>query len=116
MVMDLWVYAFPVRKTTCNSHYIFDNSNYKLWWIFSRLQFLGDLATDDDTSWATDARATMKQRDRYQGSKESLGKETDALDPDEHCGVIALMLVPPASCCVGFIIFSMYTLKFVYEK
>jgi hypothetical protein len=72
--------------------------------------------TDDDPSWATDACATMKQMDRYKGRKESLGKETDALDPDEHCGVIALMLVPSDSCCVGFRIFSMYTLKFVYEK
>ena len=113
--MDLWVYAFRVRKMTCNPHYILDTSNYKLRWIFSHLPFLGDLATDDDPSWATDARATMKQRDRYKGSKESLGKETDALDPDEHFGVIALMLGPPASCCVCFI-FSMYTLKFVYEK
>jgi hypothetical protein len=45
-----------------------------------------------------------------------LGKEIDALDPDEHCGVIALMLGPPASFCVCIIIFSMYSLKFVYEK
>jgi hypothetical protein len=45
-----------------------------------------------------------------------LGKETDALDPDEHFGVIALMLGPPASFCVCIIIFSMYSLKFVYEK
>jgi hypothetical protein len=58
----------------------------------------------------------MKQRDRYKGNKESLGKEIDALDPDEHCGVIALMLGPPASFCVCIIIFSMYSLKFVYEK
>ena len=29
-----------------------------------------------------------------------MGKETDALDPDEHFDVIALMLEPPASCCV----------------
>jgi len=29
-----------------------------------------------------------------------LGKETDALDPDEHFDVIDLMLGPPASCCV----------------
>ena len=42
----------------------------------------------------------MKQTDRYKGRKESLGKETDALDPDEHFDVIALMLGPPASCCV----------------
>ena len=41
----------------------------------------------------------MKQRDRYKGKKESLGKETDILDPDEHLDVIALMLEPPASCC-----------------
>jgi hypothetical protein len=27
-------------------------------------------------------RATMKKRDRWKGRKESLGKETDALDPD----------------------------------
>jgi hypothetical protein len=42
----------------------------------------------------------MKQRDRCKGRKESLGKETDVLDPDEHFDVIALMLEPPASCCV----------------
>jgi len=29
-----------------------------------------------------------------------LGKETDALDPDEHFDVIALMLGPPTLCCV----------------
>jgi len=58
----------------------------------------------------------MKQRDRYEESKESLGKEADALDPDEHFGVIALMLGPPVSCCVCFRIFPMYTSKFVYEK
>jgi hypothetical protein len=57
--MVLWVYAFRVRKTTSN------------------LQFLGDLVTDDDTSWATDVRATMNQRDRCKGRKDSLGKETD---------------------------------------
>jgi hypothetical protein len=34
----------------------------------------------------------MKQRDRCKGRKESLGKETDVLDPDEHFDVIALML------------------------
>jgi hypothetical protein len=33
------------------------------------------------------------------GRKESLRKETDALDPDEHFDVIALMLGPPASYC-----------------
>jgi hypothetical protein len=33
-------------------------------------------------------------------AKGSLGKETDALDPDEHFDVIALMLGSPASCCV----------------
>ena len=43
----------------------------------------------------------MKQRGRSKGTKKSLGKETDALDPDEHFDVIALMLEPPASCCVG---------------
>ena len=37
-------------------------------------------------------RATMKKRDRWKGRKESLGKETDALDPDEHFDVIALLL------------------------
>jgi hypothetical protein len=42
----------------------------------------------------------MKQTDRCKGKKESLGKETDALDTDEHFDVIALMLEPPASCCV----------------
>jgi len=68
---------------------------YKLWWIISDLQFLGYLATDDNPSRATDARATMKQRDRCKGRK-----ETDALNPDEHFDVIALMLEPPASCCV----------------
>ena len=62
-VMSLWVYALRVRKTTCNPHCIFGTSNYKLWWMFSDLQFLGDLATDDDSSWATDTRTTMKQRD-----------------------------------------------------
>jgi hypothetical protein len=36
----------------------------------------------------------MKQMDRYKGRKESLGKETDALDPDEYFDVIALMLGP----------------------
>ena len=41
----------------------------------------------------------MKQRDRCKGRKESLGNETDALDPDEHVDVIALM-GPPASYCV----------------
>ena len=35
-----------------------------------------------------------------QGKKESLWKKTDALDLDEHLYVIALMLEPPASCCV----------------
>ena len=65
--------------------------NYKLWWIFSYLQLLGDLVTDDDSSWATDVRATMKQRDRCKGRKESLGKETDALDPDEHFNVILFL-------------------------
>ena len=52
------------------------------------------------TPRAIDARATMKQRDRCKGRKESLGKETDALDPDEHFDVNALMSEPPASCCV----------------
>jgi hypothetical protein len=33
------------------------------------------------------------------GRKESLRKETDVLDPDEHFDVIALMLGPPASYC-----------------
>ena len=42
----------------------------------------------------------MKQRDQCKGRKESLGKETDALDPDEHFDVTTLMLEPPASCCV----------------
>ena len=42
----------------------------------------------------------MKQRNQCKGRKESLGKETDALDPDEHFDVIPLMLGPPASCCV----------------
>jgi len=73
-VMGLLVYAFRVRKTTCNTHCIFGTSNYKLWWIFSDLQFLGDIATDDDPSWAIDASATMKQRDRCKGWKESLEK------------------------------------------
>ena len=41
----------------------------------------------------------MKQGNRCKGRKESLGKETDALDPDEHFDVIALMLGPLASCC-----------------
>ena len=41
----------------------------------------------------------MKQRNRCKGRNESLGKETDALDPDEHFDVIALMLGPPASYC-----------------
>jgi hypothetical protein len=80
--MGLWVYAFRVRKTTTN------------------LQFVGDLVTDDDTSWATDVRASMKQRDRCKGRKESLGKETDALDQDVHFDAIDLMLRPPVSCCV----------------
>jgi hypothetical protein len=62
-VMGLWVYALRVRKTTCNPHCIFGTSNYKLWWMFSDLQFLGYLATDDDSSWATDTRTTMQQRD-----------------------------------------------------
>jgi hypothetical protein len=48
------------------------------------LQFLGDLATDDDPSWATDDRATMKQRDRCKGRKESLWKETDTLESWAH--------------------------------
>ena len=47
----------------------------------------------------------MKHMNRCKGRKESLGKETDALDPDEYFDVIALMLGPPASCwaflCVG---------------
>ena len=42
----------------------------------------------------------MKQRDRCNGRKESLGKETDALDQDEHFDAIDLMLRPPVSCCV----------------
>jgi hypothetical protein len=64
---------------------------------------LGDLETDDDPSWATDARETMKQRDRGKGRK-----EIDALDPDEQFDVVALslMLEPPASCgvclCKGY--------------
>jgi hypothetical protein len=41
----------------------------------------------------------MKQKDGCKGRKESLGKETDALDPDEHLDVIALMLGSPGSCC-----------------
>jgi hypothetical protein len=84
----------------CNPHCIFGTNNYKLWWIISDLQFLGDLATDDHPSWATDDRATMKQRDRCKGKKESLWKETDTLDPDKHFDVTALMLELPASCCV----------------
>ena len=40
----------------------------------------------------------MKQGDRWKGRKESLRKETSALDPEEHFDVIALMLGPPASC------------------
>jgi hypothetical protein len=100
MVMSLWLHAFRFRKTTCNPHCIFGTSNYKLWWIISDLQFLCNHTTDDDPSWATDARATMKQTDRYKGRKESLGKETDALDPDEHFDVIALMLEPSSSCCM----------------
>ena len=48
----LWVYAFRVRKTTCNLHCIFCTSNYNMWWMLSDKQFLGDLATDDDPSWA----------------------------------------------------------------
>jgi hypothetical protein len=35
-----------------------------------------------------------------QGKRESLWKEADALDLDEHFDAIALMLEPPASCCV----------------
>ena len=68
-----------------------------MWWIISDQQLLGDLATDDDPSWATDARETMKQRDRGKGRK-----EIDALDPDEQFDVVALslMLEPPASCGV----------------
>jgi hypothetical protein len=65
--------------------------------------------SDESCILVEGARTTIKQRDRYKGSKESLGEETNALDPDEHFGVIALMLGPPASCCVCFIIFSMYT-------
>ena len=43
----------------------------------------------------------MKQRDRCKGRKESLGKETDALDPDEHFDAVTLMLGSPALClCV----------------
>ena len=42
----------------------------------------------------------MKQRDRCKGRKESLGKETDALDTDVHFDAIALMLGPPVSSCV----------------
>ena len=38
------------------------------WWIINDQQFLGD------PSWATDARATMKQTDRCKGRKESLEK------------------------------------------
>jgi hypothetical protein len=41
--MGLWVYALRILKMMCNPHCIF-----------------GELATDDDTSRATDARATMK--------------------------------------------------------
>ena len=55
--------------------------------------------TDDDHS-VTDARATIKQRNRCNGRKESLGKEIGALDPGEHFNVIALMLELPDSCCV----------------
>ena len=47
--------------------------------------------TDDDHS-VTDARATIKQRNRCNGRKESLGKETDVLYPDEQFDAIALML------------------------
>jgi hypothetical protein len=43
-------------------------------------------------SWANDTRATMKQRDRCKGRNESLGKETDVLDPDEAS---TLAITPP---------------------
>jgi hypothetical protein len=35
-----------------------------------------------------------------QGNKGIIGKGDNALDPDKHFDVIALMLEPPASCCV----------------
>ena len=92
--MGLWVYPFRVRKRTRNPHCIFCTSNYKLWRFFSDLQFLGDLANDDDPSWATDTMGLM------QGKKGIIGKGDNALDPDKHFDVIALMLGPPASCCV----------------
>ena len=82
---------FSSLKNDEQSPLHFWHFNYKLWWIFSYLQLLGDLVTDDDSSWATDVRATMKQRDRCKGRKESLGKETDALDPDKHFDVILLL-------------------------
>jgi hypothetical protein len=52
----------------------------------SDLQFLGDLATDDD--WYPYNHAAK----RCKGRKESFGKETDVLDPDEHFDVTALLL------------------------
>jgi hypothetical protein len=54
--------------------------------------FRRDLATDDDPSWATYTRATMKQKNQCKRRKESLGKETDVLYPDEQFDAIALML------------------------
>jgi hypothetical protein len=89
-VLDIWLYNVRVRKTTCNPNCIF---------LPLPAINCGELLETYNPSWATDARATMKQRDRYKGKKESLGKETDILDPDEHLDVIALMLEPPASCC-----------------
>ena len=83
-MMGLWVYALRILKMMCNPHCIF-----------------GELATDDDTSRATYARAAMKKRDRCKERKESLGKETDALDPDEHFDAVTLMLGSLALClCV----------------
>jgi hypothetical protein len=58
----------------------------------------------------------MNQKDRCKGRKGSLGKKTDALDPDEHFDVIALMLEPPASCCVCLCVWGRGCWSRYFEK
>jgi hypothetical protein len=64
------------------------SNNYKLWWIISDLQFLGDWWRPLLSFWCP---CNHEAKDRCKGRKESLGKETDALDPDKHFDVILLL-------------------------
>jgi hypothetical protein len=95
-----WAYGstlFEFKKRRAISTAFFGTFNYKLWWIISDLQFLGDWWRPLLSFWCP---CNHEAKDRCKGRKESLGKETDAWDLDEHFDVIALMLEPPASYCV----------------